>query len=75
MNLRLFLKRLVTGQSSRDQELAAYGPAAETSNSLPQMSGGVCSALQINARGLVQMNNGRLDEAACRLQAIPAMAR
>ena len=64
MNLRLLLKRLVTGQPARDQEPAAYGPVAETSSSLPQMNGGVYSALQFNERGLVKMNNGRLDEAA-----------
>jgi tetratricopeptide (TPR) repeat protein len=63
VNLRFFLKGLVTGKSSRDQELPASDPATESSNSPHQLNGGLDSAQQFNERGLAQMDNGRFDEA------------
>jgi len=64
VNLRRFLRGLVTGNASRDQEQPAYDAATGSARSPHQLNDGLRSARQFNDCGLVQLEKGRLEEAA-----------
>jgi tetratricopeptide (TPR) repeat protein len=55
---------LVTENASRDREQPAYDPPAGSAGSTHQLNDGLRSAQQFDECGLVQLENGRFEEAA-----------